>query len=941
MTNGEEQGTRKLAAIMFTDIRGFSRKMGENETVAMALLRAHDAMMRELVEKHGGRVIKSIGDSFMVDFSSAVNAVKCAVEAQQIFWYYNKGKTELDKIEIRIGIHLGDVISDGRDIYGDGVNVASRIEAITQPNRICISQDIYNQVKNKMPIQAFSLGLAEFKNIAEPIEVYEVLIESIPELSKPSQSSLPAKAPKKAEVDTRKEAEEAQRVEEVKQRTDEGTLLVEQEQQKKVQGYYAEAERLFNAGKLEEAEAQISEIFKVVALHAGAQLLQMKIEEVRFQRSEEERIRKMESQRREAQERDERIQKLLEEAGERLTAGAFDEALTAARGVLELDPDNERAAALEKEILESKTLQEAIQAEQEAEQQVQVEEPVSVEEAAPEQPKPRKALRTAAEIRAQRERQKHLRRIMLTVLVAAAAVIGLILALPSIRLVMFPRSNAVAVLPFQMLTGSADRLTVGSALGALVADDLSRYSQLTVIAAPSTYAARQAGLTNARVAEEFQVGFVVTGDVQEREDGTTWRVWLLDMETGKPRWNETFNITPTSLPDIRKAVVSGVLKALDLEIPLEPTSPLTFNPNALRLYFKGWAGILQQNEASVRQGMDSLVAAFAIDSSMGPAAAALGEGAMHLFAMGGETDFSLLRQAADFSQLALRIQPGLADAYETLAAIYRNRQRSREAEQALDHAMTLRPATAECYRQLALLHLMDADYDGALSDAQKAVRLDPRNPDSYQTLGLAQHFLGSFGEALRSYGRAISLGAPDSLLSMRYRIGAWIASGQSDQAIAYTQGILDRYRRDYRSYYWVGQAYQLGGRALDGQKFLKAGRELVDDVLERNEHNTDAHVYRALFLSRLGEFAEATTEIDGVLSQNPNSSRMMYRKASVFAIQNKRQDALQWIQKAATAEFLPAEILAPEFAFFAKSPEFTDMLEQAAEARSRNDQGSR
>jgi adenylate cyclase len=106
MDSNPEGGTRKLAAIMFTDVRDFSKKMSENEIAAMELLKVHDSLVRDVVLKFGGTVIKSLGDSFMVDFSSAVNAVRCAIEAQEQFWNYNHGKSDFDKIQIRVGIHL-------------------------------------------------------------------------------------------------------------------------------------------------------------------------------------------------------------------------------------------------------------------------------------------------------------------------------------------------------------------------------------------------------------------------------------------------------------------------------------------------------------------------------------------------------------------------------------------------------------------------------------------------------------------------------------------------------------------------------------------------------------------------------------------------------------------------------------------------------------------
>ena len=201
--------TRKLTAIMFTDIKGFSKKMAKSETDAFELLKTHDALLRVLAAKFDGRVIKSIGDSFMIDFASAVNAVRCAIEAQKRFSHFNKEKSELDKIEIRVGIHLGDVIIRDEDIIGDGVNIASRIEAMAGPNRIWISQDVYQQVRNKIPLRVFPLGHQQLKNIPEHVEVYEILIDNIAEFATPSAKALETLAHNQEELAQKVETEEA------------------------------------------------------------------------------------------------------------------------------------------------------------------------------------------------------------------------------------------------------------------------------------------------------------------------------------------------------------------------------------------------------------------------------------------------------------------------------------------------------------------------------------------------------------------------------------------------------------------------------------------------------------------------------------------------------------------------------------------------------------
>jgi class 3 adenylate cyclase len=251
---------------MFTDIKGFSKKMAKSETNAFELLKTHDALLRVLAAKFDGRVIKSIGDSFMIDFASAVNAVRCAIEAQKRFSHFNKEKAELDKIEIRIGVHLGDVIIRDDDIIGDGVNIASRIEAMAGPNRIWISQDVYQQVRNKIPLRVFPLGPQRLKNIPEHIEVFEVLIDSIAEFATPSAKALETLAHNQEEmahkVET-EEAAEARRVEDAKHRAKQGSEKKEEEQKKEIAEHYAKAEKYFDEGKINEAEAELNKIYQL------------------------------------------------------------------------------------------------------------------------------------------------------------------------------------------------------------------------------------------------------------------------------------------------------------------------------------------------------------------------------------------------------------------------------------------------------------------------------------------------------------------------------------------------------------------------------------------------------------------------------------------------------------------------------------------------------
>jgi serine/threonine protein kinase/Tol biopolymer transport system component len=170
---------RKLSAIMFSDIVAYSKIMQRDEDLAMGLLSRHNQIVRDVIKKHSGTEIKVVGDAFLVDFETVANAVRCAIEVQESFSKYNEDKPEAQRILLRIGIHVGDVIVKENDVFGDGVNIASRIEPLAEPGGICISQEVYNMVKHKLDVEIVSLGPKELKNIRDKIEIYEILVGSI------------------------------------------------------------------------------------------------------------------------------------------------------------------------------------------------------------------------------------------------------------------------------------------------------------------------------------------------------------------------------------------------------------------------------------------------------------------------------------------------------------------------------------------------------------------------------------------------------------------------------------------------------------------------------------------------------------------------------------------------------------------------------------------
>src|SRR5271169_6787090 len=184
--------TRKLAAILAADVVGFSRLAGADEDRTLARLRAlRSDLIDPTIAVHNGRVVKRMGDGFLVEFRSVVDAVRCAVELQNSMVERNAGLPQERRIVFRIGIHLGDVVeeSDG-DLMGDGVNIAARLEGIAQPGMICLSEDAYRQVKGRLDLAVTDLGPTQLKNIAEPMPAYALHV-GMPAVAKPAPSEAP------------------------------------------------------------------------------------------------------------------------------------------------------------------------------------------------------------------------------------------------------------------------------------------------------------------------------------------------------------------------------------------------------------------------------------------------------------------------------------------------------------------------------------------------------------------------------------------------------------------------------------------------------------------------------------------------------------------------------------------------------------------------------
>src|SRR2546427_3760142 len=167
---------RKLAAIMFTDMVGYSALAQRDDKLALELLEEHRQLLREIFPRFNGTEIKTIGDAFLIEFHSALEAAQCAIEIQRTLAKRNHDVTADRRIELKIGIHIGDVVHRGGDVYGDGVNIASRIEQLAGAGGICVSMDVERQIRNALEARFEKLAPTELKNISVAMDLFRIVL---------------------------------------------------------------------------------------------------------------------------------------------------------------------------------------------------------------------------------------------------------------------------------------------------------------------------------------------------------------------------------------------------------------------------------------------------------------------------------------------------------------------------------------------------------------------------------------------------------------------------------------------------------------------------------------------------------------------------------------------------------------------------------------------
>lgn len=882
-----EGGERKLAAIMFTDVKGFSRKMGEDEEGAMQLLRAHDTLMRTLVAKYNGKIIKSIGDSFMVDFSSAVNAVKCAIEVQETLWHNNAGKSDFEQIRIRIGIHLGDVIIVENDIYGDGVNIASRLEAITEPNRISISKDIYNQIRNKMPIEVARLGAISLKNIAEPVEVYQVLIESIPELAVPSELAVEAQDRQKREAALKRELEEAQKAETAKRKTERESAAArrraEEDAQRKAK---EEKERKLR----EDAQRKLKE------------------EAERKEREEAELLEKEAAGEREL----ERIESARQQAEQLLSIKDFDGAFAAVRSILDIHPEDEPALALENRIRLALKRDEAERRAAEEARQLE---------------KDARAKKNAADQKAANRKRAIVGSFSLL------AVIGLFF-LYHLLSPLFRETKTIVILPFSAKSGSPELAVLGIGLAEQAGLILASSIEIRVMDGKSSLAIARFAADKQAAIRKFGYSHILTGTIEVVGPSITLHMHCADT-SGAELWSAMVQSARTELAGIPDHVARKAATELGIDLPEDAAAISSLlraaSAEATSLCLQGRALLSEGTQEATSSALSFFEQALVIDDKYLLAKEGIALSLILQFENRWNEDPRLLDSSEKLARTILKELPGSSGAHTILGAVFMFQKKYSAALDALEAAVREQPLNADALRYTALTYTFIGEYKKAVSLADQAVELAPA---SVAVLGTLARIHERFVEpklAMRVYDAALPF-VSDTLAFLANEAGnALISSYQYDRARAIYKKRVSLNPTNYVDYYKFARSLQLAG---DERSVWMGAFEHTIHLIEQSPRalaaDPMAQMILALSHSRSGRFADGERYGANALRLAPDNLTILYKMAGLYAIQKKSAEALSTLKQAIAQRYILESVSDLDLFNIRQEPGFTSILVESA-----------
>ncbi len=420
--------------------------------------------------------------------------------------------------------------------------------------------------------------------------------------------------------------------------------------------------------------------------------------------------------------------------------------------------------------------------------------------------------------------------------------------------------------------------------------------------------------------------YILHGSITRTDRGFSINLRLFDNEQNADLFSKKFEGDYLALNRTRQNIVEAILEETKVEGGPPSFQALPSNALAYEKYLNGLYHLNLSPSSSLEEANLDFEESAALDSTFGDVYACMAKVRIEQCTVAEKSDDNLLREAYDFAQKALKLNPNGAVAYADMAEIYFMTGRFDKVNSNAQNSLTLQPDNPQCYSILSRLALVEGDYDLALRNALLALKIMPDDPYLRVDLGIAQQFKGSYVEATGAFKRSITLGLSDSLVTTRYLLNAWCAQEDYSDPIQYYQKTLSQYPNDYRVYYWISRAFQMKPSINDFKEWSQKGRSLLSDYLDKNPGDANAHAYLGLFLSREGKADDGESEMNKAVALDPNSTEILFRRSNMYAIQKKIPLAVGALRAALARNFNFSEILNPDFALLRSDTSFTSAI---------------
>lgn len=957
--------TQKTSAILCADIHSFSQKVVQDEATALALLKTYDDLMNVLSRRFNGFIVRSLGDLVVIDFPLSLNALNCAIEIQRRLWSYNKNKEPLDKIEIRVGIHKGEVRMHENEAVGDAVEDALFIESLAEPNRILISHDVYLDIQQEPSFKVYNLGKFKLRTIGQPTELYEVLIDSIPEFARPSASAEFFRKHYSVDQITRQRfetEEEARKIEETRQRTSEEQRRNEEKRKKIIEELYQRAEVSLQKGNLEDAEralkevqqystsltketvplltaqeqeirtllqrseqylaqgqftdaeAEVNKVFMISPLHIGAHQMLLRIEEEQAKRNQQESTEQSNTF---LDPHVQKINELVEKVRHHIAREEFTDARFTLREIFKLDPnhyagrqmENELAAAIEAHSERHRHEQALREA---RERQMHIEElKRKIEE---------QRRRRSKQQRTSKKEKQFSSKLFIGISAGILIVIGLIL----LYSYFFLSEVSIVLLPPTGSSPIEKQHPFNKSLTHLITYDIASWTPLTIIN-PSTamlfdYSANKLPM----LGRFLNVRYAITGTVNVKGSTYTITYNVSEIEDPTPIVSFSSVVTTENISSIRLQLLTKLCELFSLKCSLPSSIDWTTSPEAAGKYLVALSKLPSFDTTTLLSSARLCESAFTSDQSFWLPARDAAYLYYQLYDLTSNTDVK--ERAAICAQRAISLAPHdpLTRILEARSLRYANKLQ--DARSLLENIANHIHSIGRLYEEQATVYLRQNKIDNALEAAKNAVAVDPKNPQTLVILGLVYHIAQRYDEALGYYDSAIKLGYPEYYLMNYARSYALLEAGKFNNFLKYYTSYIKQNPTSYQAYYRIGQAYQWKTQVQESQQWLNDGLLHVQNAIIANPSNATAHAYAALFFARLGKFDASKIEIEKALELAPTNPDILLKASATFSILKEDKKSLQYLRNALELHYRFDIFFDPDFSTLSTMPEFTSVI---------------